>query len=68
MTVKLVSTKYGLNSFTHLGATLWNRLPNECKQTDDKECFKKALSSLDIIKLAGLHNNDFGNTIMNFWL
>ena len=52
------TTKYGLNSFTHLGATLWNRLSNECKETDDKECFKKALSTLDIIKLASLYNNN----------
>ena len=37
------TTRYGLNSFTYLGAKLWNRLPNHIKTIADLQEFKRNL-------------------------
>ena len=49
------TTLHGLNSLTHMGATLWNRLPNNVKMLENTELFKRAISDIDIIKLENIY-------------
>jgi hypothetical protein len=42
---------YGLRSFTHLGASIWNKLPNELKETDSIFTFKEKLSKVNLCEL-----------------
>ena len=37
------TTRYGLNSFTYLGAKLWNSLPNHIRTISDLQDFKRNL-------------------------
>lgn len=43
---------YGLNSFAHVGAKVWNKLPNELKDTDSVNQFKSGLANIDILRLS----------------
>ena len=42
---------YGLRTFTHLGASLWNKLPNELKEIDTITNFKEHLSKTNLQNL-----------------
>ena len=44
------TTKYGLKSFKHHGASIWNRLPNYLKDADDISFFRREIKSLDLTK------------------
>jgi hypothetical protein len=45
------TTKYGLRSFRHLGAVLWNKLPNHIKMTEDINFFKKEIANMNLNRL-----------------
>jgi hypothetical protein len=40
------TTKYGLKTFSHVGATAWNKLPNELKECESVQTFKAKLSRI----------------------
>ena len=44
---------YGLKSFAHVGAKIWNKLPNELKDAKTVHNFKSGLQNIDILSLLG---------------
>ena len=49
------TTCYGLNSFSYLGATLWNRLPNAIKDIHEVNHFKTSISNIEISNLENIY-------------
>ena len=45
------TTKYGLKTFKHLGASLWNKIPDEIKTADDISIFKAKLKHMNLTDL-----------------
>ena len=45
------TTKYGLRTFRHVGAALWNKLPNYVKETEDINYFNKEISNINLKRL-----------------
>ena len=49
------TVSHGLRSFSYLGATLWNRLPNHIKELDVIQ-FKKEIRNLDTVRLEKMYS------------
>jgi hypothetical protein len=43
----VITTKYGLKSFRHEAPRIWNRLPNEIRQTGKYRLFVGLLQTLE---------------------
>ena len=49
------TTAYGLKSFSHYGATLWNHLPNNIKELESVDQFKKGIKAINLTGLKPLY-------------
>jgi hypothetical protein len=45
------TTNYGLKTFTHLGTSLWNKLPNQLKEANSLKNFKEQLLRQKLLEL-----------------